>query len=1110
MEPWSPLRRVAAFTLCLLVSNGAAADPVSFRKDVRPILVARCFKCHSSAEQKSGLRLDSVEAIIKGGELGPAMIPGKSGDSSIYLAMARIGDLKMPPEGPGLSEAEISIVKKWIDEGAQHSADDDDPRKGHWSFRPPLRGSIPTTTIPFTNPVDRFLQAERETKDITCLPKADKRTLLRRVYLDLVGVPPTPEQIVAFEKDETDTAFDTVVDQLLASPMYGQRWGRHWMDVWRYSDWDGFGQEIRESKPHIWRWRDWIVDSLNDNKPYNQMIMEMIAGDEISPGDENVERATGFLVRNWFKFNRNTWLDNTVEHTSKAFLGLTIQCARCHDHMYDPIAQKEYYQFRAFFEPYDVRTDALASEPDTDKDGVVRAYDANPATPTYVFRRGNDKDPIDSEPLSPLAPKILETLLPDIKTAPLPPTVFYPGLRAHVREKLLGAIRLQIEKTTRDAAEAESALRAAQSRLKLVHVTQPPTLVFSDDFEKPSGSPEIQRDWEFAAGNWTAAAGALIQSELLSGKAEATLSKETPRNFAFETNLTVEGGAMYRSMGVSFDKEASGDEVGVYVTAIESGPKVQLWLRRQGKDVYPPEASRPIESPLGKTTNLRVEVLGGVVNAYVNGKFQFAYTYSRSNDVKGRLSVWTFDATGKFHDAKVEQLPDDHWIWNPGEEEEAAKGDRENAVVRSLSSAREKSEIASRRRVLADLALEAFHAKVKADEAAYYGSDPEETLRLAIDASSTERKIALLEAEVNRLAAASALRIAKSKLVEGDAAKQKAVTDAEAALASAEKSYSEAALAFGEPKREYLRLTPVYPANSTGRRTALARMIASDENPLTPRVAINHMWLRHFGAPLVSSVFDFGQNGKSPTHPELLDYLARELVDSGWDMKRLHRLMVTSEAYQLSSHVRVNGAEIVRADPENRFYGRANVRRMEAETIRDSVLATSGGLETTLGGPDLEPNMAMSSGRRSLYFRASKEKKSPFLALFDSANVVECYRRSESVAPQQALAMANSPLTIDRSRTLAKALGPVASGSDARFIALAFERILGRAPSNAETTTCLAFLEKQAGTLSKADALTSFTSGESSTVAPASDPAERARENLVHALFNHNDFVTIR
>ena len=238
-----------------------------------------------------------------------------------------------------------------------------------------------------------------------------------------------------------------MVDRLLASPQYGERWGRHWMDVWRYSDWYGLGAEVRNSQPHIWHWRDWIIESLNADKGYDRMVLEMLAADEAAPDDPDALRATGFLARNWFKFNRNTWLEDTVEHTAKAFLGLTLNCAHCHDHKYDPIAQADYYRFRAFFEPHTIRTDRVPGEPDTQKDGLPRVYDCDPDAQTFLFVRGDEKRPVTDRPLAPGIPQVMEHQAPlgAIAAVPLPPRTYYPALQPFLREETLAQVRADVE-----------------------------------------------------------------------------------------------------------------------------------------------------------------------------------------------------------------------------------------------------------------------------------------------------------------------------------------------------------------------------------------------------------------------------------------------------------------------------------------------------------------------------------------------------------------------------------------------------------------------------------------------------------------------------------------
>jgi Protein of unknown function (DUF1549)/Protein of unknown function (DUF1553)/Planctomycete cytochrome C len=908
--------------VCLLPQASGAEPRIEFLRDVKPILAQRCFRCHSSLEQESNLRLDSVAAILKGGDGGAVVLPGKSSESRLIAAVERRGELKMPPEGEPLTEQQIGVLRAWIEAGA---AEGTEVKPEHWAFQRPLRPAAPEVADPAwaTNPIDRFIAAKHADLRLTPVGEAPANVLMRRVYLDLIGLPPTPEELESFRSE----GYQEAVDRLLASPHYGERWGRHWMDVWRYSDWDGYKAEVRESKPHIWRWRDWIVESLNADKPYDQMVQQMLAADELSPDNPEALRATGYLVRSWYKFNRNKWLDDAIEHTGKAFLGLTFNCCRCHDHMYDPLAQRDYYALRAFFEPYDVRTDRLPGEANTDKVGLVRVFDAKIDAPTFLFRRGNDKDPVQEEPLAPAVPQVFSAPGCAIEPVKLPRDAGYPGLAGFVREETLAAARKEL-------AQAKAALTKAE--LKFAQALRTP--------QEPPPSPEPQ-----APGPSSALSDADAQLALSAASVKAA-----------ETNLAF---------------------------------------------------------------------------------------------------------------AEVRLVADD----------------------------------------------------------ANYSSPPAAIAQdLALLAGAIERRLAVQQAEKALIQADISLTAARRAKKEGDAKTATAVTNAETALANALKTRGDAFAALDKPVVDYTHFTPTYPTTSTGRRLALARWITSPENPLAARVAINHIWLRHFGAPLVPTMFDFGMNGKPPTNQPLLDWLAVELIDSGWRMKHIHKLIVTSRTYRLASSqgFRVQGSDLVSLnpeprtqnpsiDPENLYYWRANPRRMEAEIVRDATLWVAGSLDAARGGPDLDPEQGLTVPRRSLYFRATKEKKIEFLSLFDSANPVECYRRSDSIAPQQALAMANSTLTLAQARILAKKISESLVGMPAddvqrRFVSAAYLRILCRASTNDETETCLAFLEDQARKLAETSTLTAFASGPAAIVAPSADPQQRARENLVHVLLNHNDFVTVR
>jgi len=792
----------------------------------------------------------------------------------------------------------------------------DEPREPlkleHWAFKPVMRPAVPQLQCaPWAgNPIDKFVGAQHEARGLIPRPDAAPAVLLRRVTLDLIGLPPTPDELHAFLNDRSPDAYERVVDRLLASPHYGERWGRHWMDVWRYSDWAGWtgGKQIRDSQPHIWRWRDWIVESLNADKPYDRMITEMLAADELWPRDASALRATGFLARNYKMLSRETWMQEAVNHTTQAFLGLTIGCARCHDHMYDAIAHEEYYRLRAIFEPHQVRLDRVPSESDTTKDGLARVYDADLQVSTFLFRKGDDRDPDKDRPLAPGVLSLLGDLEFETTAIELPPEAYYPSLAPYVQRQL-------IEATEAESKQADAALQTANQ--------------------------------------------------------EATAAAKT---------------------------------------------------------------------------------------------------------AAGPLDAGTADAAGL------------------------------------------KSSLAERIATAAKLRLESVKARIAADNAKYATPPSPDASELAIAASKADREasfaqaiVDVAKAELKRASAAIAHKPDDEKL-------KKALADADKALAETIKKRDAADQARLEQVAEYSPLGKVYPKESTGRRAALARWITDPKNPLTPRVAVNQIWMRHFGRPLVPTVLDFGVNGRDPTHPELLDWLAAELREpcgqqdstAPWSMKRLHRQILTSRTYRMAS---TPDEHNLASDPDNVWLWRMNSRRMEAELVRDGILSVTGKLDLTFGGPDIDYTLGLKVNRRSLYFRHAQEKQMEFLKLFDIAAVTECYQRKESVVPQQALALANSELTLVQARIIARELGEQAAGDSARFVTAAFERVLSRMPTADEIALTTVFLDEQSRTLTAATGGTGVSPVQAAAndpKSPATQPNLRARENLVHVLLNHNDFLTIR
>jgi mono/diheme cytochrome c family protein len=1074
----------------LALQGPAAAEPVDYARQVKPILTAHCYACHGALQQKGGLRADTAASLRDGGTHGPALVPGDSGSSGLIAHVTGSGGArKMPPPGVGeaLSDKEVAVVRAWIDQGAAAPADEKpepDPRE-HWAFRTPTRPAVPAVKdgTRVRNAVDAFIAAEREKHGLTPQPPADRRLLLRRVYLDLVGLPPTREETAAFLDDPSPGAYEKVVDRLLESPAYGERWGRHWMDVWRYSDWWGLGAEVRNSQKHIWHWRDWIIESLNADRGYDQMLREMLAADELYPNDLDRLRATGFLARSYFKFNRNTWMEDVLEHTGKGFLGLTVNCARCHDHKFDPISQRDYYRLRAFFEPYQVRTDEVPGEVDFEKDGIPRAFDCNLDAPTYRFERGDERRPLKDVSLTPGLPALLA--LGDFKIEPvaLPAEARAPGLRPFVLEDQLRAEERQV-------TAAGAALGQARKQLAHLEEKARATVVVA---RKPADVKPLVHDaftaarpetWEMATGQWQYLSGKLVQQQDGDTRAALRLRAAPPADFEARARFTVTGGRQWRSVGVSFDVEGD-NEVLVYLSAFAGGPKLQVTYKQGGGYVYPAEAAQARPVKVNEPQELTVRVRGSLVNVLVNGEQALAYRLPVPRR-PGHLDLITFDARAEFSAFDLAPLPADLDLV-----------EKANVPAKSLSVENARLAVTLAEKTLA--AAEAQPAALRARDAAARAQQPApDAKELAARAARSEHEAAAARAEED---------VARAELAAGmkEADADKKLAAARDALAKARKALEAPGEAYtplrgslktleSNLETEESRNRP-FPATSTGRRSALARWLTDPRHPLTARVAVNHIWARHFGKPLVPTVFDFGRKGTSPTHPALLDYLAVDLMEHGWSMKHLHRLLVTSDTYRLSSSSAGAASADTATDPENRYYWRMNPMRMEAEVVRDSLLRLAGDLDPRLGGPPV-PVADDSSRRRSLYFVHSHNDENRFLSTFDEASVLECYRRSESIVPQQALALSNSKLTLAAAaRINARLHEQLGDVTDARFARSAFETVLAGTPTAAEQAECERALAAWADLLRRRQ---------------VPDPVRRARGDLIQALLNHNDFITIR
>lgn len=1055
------------------VAQDTGSDSVDYTTDVQPILKHHCFACHSGLKQEGDLRLDTGKYILTGGYSGPAVVAGDSGSSELYdRIVSDHEELRMPQESAPMPSEEIAILRKWIDSGAKFPADEPEPRDPllHWSFVPPTKPELPPLPTEGSlagseNPIDRFLAVKHAQQGLQTAALADKWTLLRRVHFDLTGLPPTPERIEAFLADDSPDAYERLVDQLLDSPEYAQRWARHWMDVWRYSDWDGFGDEIRESQPHMWRFRDWIVQSLSEDKPYRQMVKEMLAADELDPTDYDNIPATGFLARNYNKHNRTAWLENTVEHTGKAFLGVTLNCARCHDHKYDPISQREYFQWRAVFEPHSVRVEPIA-----DQQEMVRVYDADLEAATYLLARGDEKRPVKDDPISAKLPRILGG--DDLPAQPieLPIVAWNPAARPEAHAAAIDLAKRNAETKGEEVQKAEQALAkyqpsdAPEEQPEQVSAPVDNAIdsVFEDSFERRD-----ETKWNFRSQDWRVAEGRLKQLANNPDFHMLTSRENHPRDFLATYRFTIRGGDGYRSVGFSFDMVDKNNFNAVYCSAFSGGPRVHLFHRIRAADVYPEDTFADYRFELNRPYECAIAVRKGAVHVWIDNELVLSRKVANPRPPEGRFALWTHSAIADFEELRIAPLSPAFRL--PSIAEEMSNRDRDKA-----GKLQHGLEMARLEQAKASAELRFVEARAAADLAAYAEPPSPDAETLKHQAILAERALAVAKMEItvanNRHAYAES---------EGDA-EQKAIRLR--TLKTFEEQRDQRIAELEETSGEYTPLAETYPEASTGRRLALARKIVDRQNPLASRVAVNHIWLRHFGSPLVASVFDMGINGQTPISQDLLDWLAVDFMEGEWRMKRLHRLMVTSRTYRLDSTIATQD-EAVATDPDNRYFWRMIPRRLEAEAIRDAVLRIDGRLDLQVGGPELDPATHVEVPRRSIYFRHSKEKRITFLDIFDLADVTDCYRRDETVMPQQSLALANSELVASSAARLRDQLQHLTD--DTQFVESAILLILNRPSRPKEVETCLQFLE-------------------------TGEDREVSREGVIRALLNHHEFVTVR
>jgi cytochrome c553 len=923
----------------LLGASAALADEPTpeqiefFEKRIRPVIVTHCSECHGEGEAKGGLRLISGEAAKRGGDSGAAIVPGKPDESLLIEAIGHRGDIKMPPKQK-LADAEIADLRRWVEIGAPWPAENAEAKssaapftitaeqRAFWSFQPVREVAVPVTkdsTWP-AGTIDRFVLAKLEEAGLKPSKMADRRTLIRRVTFDLLGLPPTAEEVEAFVADKRPEAWRELVERLLNSPRYGERWARHWLDVARFGEDQAHTFQAR-LYPGGYRYRDWVVRAFNDDLPYDKFVMEQIAGDQLDgPDGEKYDRqiALGYFALGpvyyadagcAFKASLDE-LDDRIDTLARGFLGLTIACARCHDHKFDPISQQDYYALAGIFKSSAYREAPLVAAE------VVEKYD-------QAQKQIKDEE---------------------------------QKLKKHQERE---SARLS-EEMVRQAS------RLLTAAWRLAH--------------PPAGS-QLKR--------------------------EEVARQEQVRELVLERwqkSLTPENRTKIPLLAPYFEL---------------SDQAASLSIAPDGK-----------------------EVPGAVVEAAL-----------------------TFEVAVQSALAERDSL------------------ERRHAEAVAAAPEAEKSKIA--KPALDKAQADLLAALTGPQGLCFVPADKVEGL---LDEARKAELTALKQnVEAAKKTAPAKYAFAHS-LTDGQAANMKIHLRGNPNRTGAEVPRRFLAiLANAEP-----------PAFSQGSgRLELARAIVSPDNPLTPRVIVNRLWQQHFGRGIVGTPSNFGTLGERPTHPELLDYLARRLITQGWSLKAIHREILMSATYRQSSADDPANSNL---DPDNRWLWRMNRRRLDVEAWRDSLLSVAGGLDETIGGPS--GNLASSDfRRRTLYGAVSRHNLDGLLRLFDFPDPnITSERRTVTTVPLQQLFVLNSDFMVRQAKALASRATASGSSADDARVRQAYRLTFGREATEAEVQAGVEFLT----------AAETETAGENpaGTAAPAKSSLTRW-EQYAQVLLGANEFIFV-
>lgn len=1080
----------------------AANRLVDFVKDIQPILKSRCLSCHDGAKQRGGFRLDVKAAALKGGEsFAPAIVPGKSADSPLVRFVAGLEDgMLMPPDGDRLTAEQIGLLRAWIDQGATwpDAASANDDVAGHWSFRPVVRSTIPPTSNDWSrSPVDAFvlerLRAEQQTSQLAPSREADRVTLIRRLSFDLLGLPPSPADVDEFVSDSSPDAYERLVDRLLASPHFGERWARHWLDVVRFAESDGF--ETNQPRPNAWPYRDYVIRAFNEDKPYRDFIAEQLAGDAVG-----ADEATGFIVGGAYDRvkspdpgltaqQRADEMHDMVSTTGSAFLGLTIGCARCHNHKFDPISQTDYYAIKAIFagvqhgdrpiKPTDyqqreLKIGQLKTEL-ADVERALRAFEpltfaapSNRESPATLLLDDDTPETTanDRPSVSQLAPRIgLEPHRPGSargQASDPGDSSRFPNLGRNYsywnkvpnrdvfawNPHVAGVYHVWVSwgcgwpthaTDARYVLDLDGDLTTKDDQREIARVNQ-------RRFADGTGGEERQPLWsgffslgshEFAPTTRLVLRGGetddYVTADLL------CLQKATPKDSQGSPRLPSLRASVHRKTNVERFAPIKAKVVRFVIEQTNDGAQPCI----DELELFSTEAT-PRNVALGATLTSSSNLPGYEI-----------HQLKHLNDGRyGNAASWISNEAGRgWVQLELPQAVEiDRVLWSRDRPENGQFIDRTATKYRIEAGLSADSLVViatSEDRLPFERNQPALPTRVGATE-----GEQQQLLALAQRRDSLSNSLRSLTEMRQVYAGRFGLPEATARFHRGDPLQPREPV-APAGLAS-----------FGAEWK-----LPLDALEAT-RRQQLAKWITDPAHPLTARVFVNRLWHFHFGQGLVTTPSDFGRNGAKPSHPELLDWLASEAaVSADASPKRLHRLIVNSATYRQSSAAQ---PDAMAADAGSRLLWRFPPRRLEAEPLRDAILAVCGNLDDRMGGPgfDLfEPNtnyVKVYNSRREFgpnEWRRMVYQSKPRMQLDDTFGQFDCPdagqitpKRTSSITALQALNLLNSQFIVQQSSIFATRLQTDAGANVDKQVRRAFLLLFLREPTRDEQVASAEFI----------------------------------------------------